>query len=268
MAYVLIFRSMPQPIMTKSTPQFGTAEYAGKPDTEHCSICQQKLGKSFYRIDNALACAICAEQAKLSSPRDNHAAFVRGLLFAVGGAIVGLVLYAAVGIITGLEIGYVSLAVGYLVGKAMTTGSRGIGGRHYQIAAVLLTYAAVSIAAVPIGLAQYMKDKKAHPQAKVSTTQQAPATDQAASQQSGSESSAQDAEQSEAQATKPANLGAAIGKLALIGLTSPFYALKEGTSGLIGLVILFVGIQIAWRTTAGKPVEISGPFDNLAPASS
>jgi hypothetical protein len=31
---------------------------------------------------------------------------------------------------------------------------------------------------------------------------------------------------------------------------------------MIGLVILLVGIRIAWRITAGKPMEILGPFEN------
>jgi hypothetical protein len=31
---------------------------------------------------------------------------------------------------------------------------------------------------------------------------------------------------------------------------------------LIGLVILFVGVRIAWRLTAAKIPEISGPFAN------
>ncbi len=98
--------------MTKSTPQFGTAEFAGKPEANRCSFCQQPVGKNYYRIGTAVACAICAEQAKHNAPKDSHAAFVRGLLFGAVAAIAGLVLYSAVGIITGLEIGYVSLAVG------------------------------------------------------------------------------------------------------------------------------------------------------------
>ena len=35
-----------------------------------------------------------------------------------GGATIGLILYSAFGIITGLEVGYLSLAVGFIVGKA------------------------------------------------------------------------------------------------------------------------------------------------------
>jgi hypothetical protein len=41
--------------------------------------------------------------------------------------------------------------------------------------------------------------------------------------------------------------------------------LADPLHGLIGLVILFVGIRIAWQLTAGKPVNIVGPL-NAAPA--
>ena len=36
--------------------------------------------------------------------------------------------------------------------KAIMKGTNGIGGRRYQIAAVALTYAAVSLSAIPIGI--------------------------------------------------------------------------------------------------------------------
>ena len=70
-------------------------------------------------------------------PQDSHSAFVRGITFGVGGAILGLILYSGFGIVTGIEIGYLSLAVGFIVGKAIRMGSRGIGGRRYQIAVVV-----------------------------------------------------------------------------------------------------------------------------------
>jgi hypothetical protein len=105
-------------------------------------------------------------------PNDTHAAFVRGLTFGIGGAVLGLIIYAAFGIITGLMLGYISLAVGYIVGKAIKMGSKGIGGRRYQIAAVLLTYIAVSMAAVPIGISQIVKhnQKVRHAQPQASPT--------------------------------------------------------------------------------------------------
>jgi hypothetical protein len=142
-------------------------------------------------------------------PKDSHAAFVRGVTFGVGGAVVGLALYVAFALITGLVIGFVSLAVGYLVGKAIVLGSRGQGGRRYQFAAALLTYMAVSLSAVPIALYQHRAENG-----------------------------------------MPSFDAARMGELALRGLASPFLDLADVTHGLIGLVILFVGIRIAWRLTA------------------
>jgi hypothetical protein len=50
-----------------------------------------------------------------------------------------------------------------------------------------------------------------------------------------------------------------------LGLASPFLQLQDPIQGAIGLVILFVGIRIAWKLTAGRSVDIIGPF-NTAPA--
>ncbi|HEY1925013.1 MAG TPA: hypothetical protein VGG58_07155 [Candidatus Acidoferrum sp.] len=83
---------------------------------------------------------------------------MRGLLFGIGGAILGLVIYAGFGIVTGLMLGYISLAVGYIVGKAIMKGTNGIGGRRYQIAAMALTYAAVSLSVIPIGISQIIQE--------------------------------------------------------------------------------------------------------------
>jgi hypothetical protein len=56
------------------------------------------------------------------------------------------------------------------------------------------------------------------------------------------------------------NLGAALIELTLLGLASPFLELRDPFHGAIGLVILFVGIRIAWQLTAGPKVDILGPF--------
>ena len=58
---------------------------------------------------------------------------------------------------------------------------------------------------------------------------------------------------------------AALGMLALVGLASPFLELQDPLHGGIGLIILLVGIRIAWQLTAEKPIDIVGPFNNSAP---
>jgi len=160
-----------------NNPQFGTAQYAPPPPPP------------------------------VSAPSADGA-FPRALLLGLIGAAIGCALYAGFTILTDIRIGYVSLAVGFLVAKAMMMGSKGIGGRQYQITAVLLTYAAVSIAFVPVVLYAAHLNVSDVP----------------------------------------------LGKLIQWGLTSPFLELQADTfHGVIGLIILFAGINIAWKLTAGKP---------------
>src|SRR3984957_1168673 len=166
--------------LTNPTPQFGTAEYAGVTGAERCKSCSQSIGSQYYRVNGALTCSYCGEQAKLRAPQDSHQTFVRGLLFGIGGAVLGLIIYAGFGIITGLMLGYISLAVGYIVGKAIMKGTNGLGGRRYQIAAVALTYAAVSLSAIPIGISMFMKQQQARIQQLISHANPASSTSETA----------------------------------------------------------------------------------------
>ena len=206
-------------------PQFATAEYVNQAGAATCKACGKALGTSHYRVNDVVTCANCAERIKETLPKDSHAAFVRGISFGVGGAVLGLVLYVVFALATGLVIGFVSLGVGYIVGKAIVMGSKGQGGRRYQIAAVLLTYMAVSLSAVPIALYQHTRGTGV-PNFDISP----------------------------------------VGELAMVGLASPFLDLSDVTHGLIGLIILFVGIRIAWRLTAANRVNIIGPLTDAAPA--
>lgn len=217
-------------------PQFVTAEYAGPCGAVACKTCGQTISGASYRVNGAPACARCTQQIKDQSPTDSHTAFVRGVCSGIVGAILGLCIYVGFALATGWIVGFVSLAVGFIVGKAISLGSGGVGGRRYQIAAVLLTYAAVSMAEVPIAISQHMNQKNA---------QQAPAIQSAANRPAMSSLKA-------------------VGVLTLVGLASPFLDLANPAHGVIGLIILFVGIRIAWRLTAGRSIAIIGPLDELA----
>jgi hypothetical protein len=233
-------------------PQFGTAEYVGSPGGDHCQFCHQPIAANYYRVNGAIACGSCAATSRSELAKDSHAAYTRSLLYGIGAAVAGMILYATFEIVTGIIIGYLSLAVGWMVGKAMMKGSNGIGGRRYQVAAVLLTYAAVSMAAVPVMIGSNVKYKR---EARI---QHQNLDDE--QRQLESESG-----QSPRTTSKPPRMarGAAVGWLALFGLTSPFLGLmRNPLGGLIGLVILFVGIRIAWQLTAGRPAEVFGPFDS------
>jgi hypothetical protein len=199
-------------------PQFATAEYAHIPGTERCRICGNLIAGEYFRVNSQMACGKCAAEAREGQPTDSHAAFARALLLGIVAALAGLILFATVIIVTGWSIGYLALAVGWLVAKGMMKGSNGMGGRRYQIAALVLTYLAISMSSVPILISYAIKNSPA------------------------------------------INWGAAAGQLALWGIASPFLELRDPVHGMIGLVILFVGLSIAFRMTAAKPLDVDGPY--------
>ncbi len=254
---MLLFRAMSDPSFNNPTPQFGTAEYVGSPGSDHCQFCQLPISGNYYRLNGAIACRACAEKAHAEMPRDSHADYVRGLLYGVGAAIAGLILYAAFEIMTGIIIGYLSLAVGWMVGKAMMKGSNGHGGRRFQITAALLTYAAVSMAAIPIWIHYAGEHKRAQ---QTSQQQQLADEQRELERETGRQPSAP------APAKPAVNMGKAFLQLAFLGLASPFLELADPFHGVIGLFILFIGIRIAWQTTGAKLPTLDGPFQSPRPS--
>jgi hypothetical protein len=246
---------MNQTGLNNPTPQFGTAEYIGSHGGDRCRFCQQPIAANYYRLKGAMACSNCAQKVQSETPKDSEAAYVRGLLFGIGAAIAGLILYATFEIMTGLIIGYISLAVGWMVGKAMMKGSDGQGGRRYQIAAVLLTYASVSLAAIPVWI--HYAGEHRHERRAVQQQQRSEGNSQAESE-SGPQSES-------APAKPPIDRGKALLRLAFLGLASPFLELADPFHGAIGLFILFIGIRIAWQTTRAALPTLDGPFPLSSP---
>jgi hypothetical protein len=206
-----------------SVPQFSTAEYAHIPGTERCRVCGNLVSGDYYRINGQMACSLCAQQAAQGQPADSHIAFGRGLLFGIGAAILAMAGYAIFTIVTHLYLGYLALGVGWLIAKAITKGSNGLGGIRYQITAVILTYFSIATAEIPILLAQIVRSPRFH-----------------------------------------GDLGTVIlhnwPRLLWFGVASPFLDLMAGLHGIIGLFILSIGLRIAWRLTAARPLAVDGPY--------
>jgi hypothetical protein len=139
--------------------------------------------------------------------------FPKALLFGVVAAILGCLAYATFTIVTHITIGFVALFLGAFIAGAMLRATDGTGGRKYQIAAVVLTYLSVSMAEVVELLWQL--HAKGMDISHISVK------------------------------------GYAI--LVRIGLASPFLDMKDSFfNGLIGLFILYLAMQSAWKVAAGK----------------
>jgi hypothetical protein len=260
-------------------PQFGTAEYVGTPRGDHCQFCHQPIAGNYYRVNDAMSCGSCTQLMRGELAKDTDAAYTRALLFGIGAAIAGLILYATFAIVTGIIIGYISLAVGWMVGTAMMKGSGGVGGRRYQVAAVLLTYAAVSMAAIPVvihyagkhkQLTQQQKLEQEQRQLEFETAQQNSRLTQKQKlemeqRQLESETAQQDRTLTQKPAQARTGFGEWLVRAALLGLASPFLEVWHAGPSfgwMIRLVILFVGMKIAAKLTAGRPLQIYGPFND------
>jgi len=263
MAAVLLFRAMSDSF-SNPIPQFGTAEYATKPGGNLCEFCQQPLSGTYYRVNASRACPGCAERMRSEIDRDKHAAYVRALTYGIGAAVVGLIGYALIAILLqGWVISYMSIGVGWLVGTAMMKGSNGVGGRRYQIAAILLTYAAVSMAAVPIGI-HFAGERKQQREQRQAQQQKIEDEQRQLEQESGQKPPLPQAAPKVERPT--VSLATWLGTLALLGLTSPFLELRSSPGwGAMGLLILFFGMRIAWRIAAGRPFGVYGPFASAPP---
>lgn len=119
--------------------QFEKAEFAG--DTRVCTLCKNSLGNPFYTYAGHPICATCSTlRGKL---KQSDAITPQAVLYGVGAAAVGAVIYAIVSAI-GFNWSLIAILVGWMVGKAIRTGAGGQGGLRLQILAVVLTYLAIT----------------------------------------------------------------------------------------------------------------------------
>ncbi len=79
----------------------------------------------------------------VGSSRASSAMLPLAILYGCVAAVVGAFGYAVIGL-SGFMVSIVTIAIGWLVARAMMTATKGIGGRPFQIAAVALTYLATS----------------------------------------------------------------------------------------------------------------------------
>jgi hypothetical protein len=208
-----------------SFPRFQGAELTELSPTELCRNCNNLISFEYFRINGQMVCPSCAVQARTGQSSDSQVAYALALFFGIGGAIVGSILYAGFAIATHTTLGYLTLVVAWIVGKSMKYGSNGLGGGRYQFTAVVLTYLAVSLAAIPVNLYEVFS-------------------------QSGS-------------STNWAGLLNQVPLWALtspfLGLGTDLVATG------IRMAMLFLGLCVAWRMTQPKPLSVAGPYCVTAP---
>jgi len=227
--------------------QFEHAEFA-EPAELACAFCKQRIVDSYFDVNGHVSCGRCRERLVAAHGGGlEPQRFVVAALLGLGAAVAGSVIWYGVRAITHLEIGLIAIVVGILVGTAVRRGARGRGGLAYQVLAVALTYLAVASSNLPYVLNGLRQGLARQVVAKMATDPSTPkpALDSPAVTE-------------KVDALIAAAPLASWAPVAWILLESPFLG---GVQNAIGWLILFFGLQQAWRLTRATPLRVSGPFD-------
>jgi hypothetical protein len=205
-----------------------------------CDACGTAIENEYYQINGHVACASCRSRAEASAetPRGLRPLVTAGF-FGLGAGIVGAVIYFAVIALLDLEIGLVAILIGYMVGYAIRKGTRGRGGRRFQVLAIALTYASIAMAYTSIA---------------VKSALEKPDTTSASATASPGQTTGQPDE-------KDANLVVALASGAALVAVIPLLVVFGSLPGsLISGVIILIGMGQAWRMTGTPHLEILGPY--------
>jgi hypothetical protein len=213
-----------------------------------CNGCSVPIGDTYFEVNGRVVCPSCHGRVLEARAQGSGAGrFVLAAVLGLGAAAAGAVVWYGIREATGYEVGLVAIGVGLLVGTAVQRGAKGRGGLPYQILAVVLTYVAIVSSNAPYvwsgiqeGIAQQIEARMAG---------RSPAEEQASAPRPEATVKA-----AEFMRQLPP---AAWLVMAGIVVRSPFMG---GFSNAIGWLIIFFGLQQAWRLTRGAPLRVAGPF--------
>lgn len=221
-----------------------------------CVACNTPIEGQYFALNGHTLCPACADMQRPQLAEPSSRDYLRAGLYGAGAALAGTTLYFAILALSGYEIGLIAVAVGWLVGKAVQKGARGIGGRKLQIMAVVLTYFSIAGSYMPLIIKYAIENRpgqQQQQQTKSQTTTPAPSD----------RSTKAPVVETAAPAMSVGDFAA--GLLMLFGycLILPF---MQGLSSIIGLFIIFIGLFEAWKLNRRVPLVLEGPFDAPAPA--
>ncbi len=254
--------------------QFDQVEPARQGETAEglsCKICSTPLVGHYYEANGQPVCEHCRYSVEQSfAARGGTGAFFKAALYGLGGGLVGAAAYYAVLALFNLEVGLLSILVGWLAGTGVAKGSGHKGGWLYQTLAVGITYFCIVSTYVPLIIQEFQKMDEsgqaaaAAPAPKGSGPGAAATPAPASTAQASAVTAQPKAGQAAPGASPPAdgqltfgNVVLAIAGLFLIAAIAPFL---QGASSILGLLIIFFGLLQAWRLNRKATLSIEGPF--------
>lgn len=217
------------------------------PDTA-CGFCRRPLDHTYYTVNGRVTCPACLDAVSRHLRQPTGLAGVAtaiGLGSAAGMA--GALVWWAIRRFASLEIGIIAIAIGHLVGLGVRKGSGGRGGRGYQVLAVALTYIWITANYVPDIVLLLMSS----PPAITATADDA--------------GGAGDVPPSTAEGPSARGAGRTLLAFAMlfgIAMAAPFL---QGTSNILGILIISFGLWQAWKLNTPATADIAGPYSLQRP---
>lgn len=233
-------------IPTPESLQFRKAETVSEvAGAQVCRACKRSFASEYFHVNGIVVCPACTESIESRQKAPPVHSMLKAFVYGLGAAIAGSILYAAMAIITGLELALIAILIGYMVGKAIRYASNGLGGRPQQILAVALTYFSITTSYIPVAIHHFATN---------------PPKAESTAQPSSLTGAATDSAPAATDTKAPRmSLGQVIGPLLLLALGAPFLALGN-FSGIISLLIIFFGLKQAWKITGRSELVITGPY--------
>jgi hypothetical protein len=206
-----------------------------------CEACRQLIETEYFDVNAKVMCGRCRAEAEAAAevPPGILPLVIAGA-FGLGAALAGAAIYYAILAIAHLQIGYVAILIGYMVGYSVRRGARGRGGLRFQIVALSLTYASIAFAYTPIAVGAAVRGAQ-EARAAANGSRPAPVRPIA----------------------KPTIGQAAVAVLILLTLIAalPLMVIAGSfPSGLITAFIIFIGLRQAWKMTAAVTILVLGPY--------
>lgn len=169
-SYISFNSSRVFPMSTEPTPspsseplRFDSAAPAA-PTAVNCTQCRAPIENAYFEIDGLVVCPACRDRIESARQEGTSAGrFLRAAVFGVAAAVPGWFLYYAIARFANLELSLISILIGYMVGRAVFTGSRERGGWRYQALAMGITYCAIVSTYMPFIIAELGRSASSAP---------------------------------------------------------------------------------------------------------
>jgi len=128
--------------------QFSTAEpgiSATPASGPSCTVCGQAIVSDFFALGEAVLCPSCCARATAPASGSKLGRVFKSSFLGMAAGLIGAVLWFVIRRVAHMEVGLVAVLVGFMVGKAVRSGSGDRGGRGYQVLAVTITYCCIAI---------------------------------------------------------------------------------------------------------------------------